>query len=60
MDLGGKNLRKKTEKSKEIGRNCNFILKNLENVDKLNCLLTFKQSFVSFSALNEVICYKFC
>ena len=26
-DSGGENFRKKTEKCKEIGRNCNFIIK---------------------------------
>ena len=26
-DPGGENLRKKTEQCKEIGRNCNFIMK---------------------------------
>ena len=39
----------------------NAIIKYELNVDKLHCIgITFGQSFLSFSTLHKVICYKFC
>ena len=47
-DPGGKNMRTKTEKCKEIGSNCNFISKKFGNFGSAPWFITFEQFCLSF------------